>query len=327
MGKTTVILNPGAGHQNTGRFIEFLQSRARRSPTFDLRITRSRSHLEEVARSSFREYSNLILAGGDSTFAIAVNAILRGMEAHPETELRGRFHGKRLGILARGSANDIARELRTESLDDLLQAIRAERTRPMDLGLMTVDGHPRWFLGSASIGLGATVNRFIEGFKNRHPRWSRFPLVRHTLMGMFYIGKSFRQGRVPVPVILEENDRHLQKNVTLLVFLNGSTYGGGLRFFPGTHLFDGQLTAVMVDTPTCARTLGLAFRIMAGGSRSPRGIQRFPGRQFSVTGTVPFTVQYDGEITAPCRHLQIRLKKAVLPVLVGPGFEFPPPLV
>ena len=151
---------------------------------FDLVVTASEEDLRARTRECACLYRSLAGAGGDSTFQIMAEELVRlGADVS-------------LGLIALGSSNDIAREFDLLGLERACQSLKHGRTRPIDLGAVANSGKVlRYFIGQANIGLGARVNRYVKEMIEKNPVLAR----SQSLAGTFGILHSFRKKEIPLP--------------------------------------------------------------------------------------------------------------------------------
>src|SRR4030042_3830132 len=101
-----ILFNPSAGKGRARARKAGLEEALRRHGVlFDLIVTRSEDELRALVREQGGVCRTIAGAGGDSTFHIMANEIIRAAAEH------------RLGVMGIGSSNDIAREFGLERPD------------------------------------------------------------------------------------------------------------------------------------------------------------------------------------------------------------------
>ena len=165
MKKIAVIINPDSGRGMGLGMIQHFKTFSGNDLKFDFKVSRSEDHLKILACKTFENYSKIIVVGGDTTFTIIIGEIIKKYQLDSEHKIAEAFKNKTFGMLGLGSANDISDELNTNTLKELINAIQKSQIRKMDLGELRSGKKSRFFLGSASLGLGVFINRYLEDFK------------------------------------------------------------------------------------------------------------------------------------------------------------------
>jgi diacylglycerol kinase (ATP) len=278
----SVLFNPSAGQ---GRAIDLrarVESRLRANGIlFDLFVTGSEAELRSLAREHGRKYRTVVGAGGDSTFHIVANELVR-------TEATAR-----LGMIGLGSSNDIDREFGLESLDKACAALRAGRGRRIDVGRIGRGGEVlRYFLGQANVGLGAMVNAYVAGLAARKAWLAR----RQTAAGILGVFHSYRGGRLPFALEVSGGESEIRGRFILAVFGNVRYWATGKKIVPDAKPDDGKLDACLVRACSFYRLARIAALASRGAHGRMKEVSFMRSRSFEVSGTVPFEIQTDGEI-------------------------------
>ena len=127
--RVSILYNPSAGMGRAlDRKIKLERLLRHFEVRFDLVMTRSEGHLRQLTRELAASGGTIVGAGGDSTFHVMIDEIVRAGAAPT------------FGMIGVGSSNDITREFGLSSLWEACKALRGRRTRPVDLG--RVLAHP-----------------------------------------------------------------------------------------------------------------------------------------------------------------------------------------
>lgn len=278
----SVLFNPSAGQGRAFDLRGRVESRLRESGVpFDFFITGSEDELKSLAREHGRRYRTVVGAGGDSTFHIVANELLvSGATA-------------RLGMIGVGSSNDIDREFGLDSLDKACAALRAGRTRRIDVGRIVRAGESlRYFLGQANIGLGVLVNAYVAGLSGRRPG-----LARHqTAAGVLGVFRAYRSGRIPLALDVAGGGSAVRGRFILAVFGNTRYWATGKMIVPGAKPDDGILDACLIGACPFGRLARIAVLASRGLHGRMKEVSFLRGEGFEVSAEVPFEVQIDGEI-------------------------------
>src|SRR6185503_8055264 len=239
----------------------------------DLRpTTRAHEATEIAARVARNGSSDVFVAGGDGT----INEVIQGLAGTKA----------RLGIIPRGTANVLARELGLP-LDEQEAATIAARgkTRRIHLGLAIDERNnvSRHFALMAGIGLDASIVRHVR------PR-----LKKRIGKGAFWIsGLSHLASWSPHPFTLEIDGR--EYHATFAAIGKAPRYGGDLAITPGARLDEPEFEVCMIETSNRFRYLRLLSHAMrAGMPRDNPAVQFVKTDRVVARGDAP--VQIDGEL-------------------------------
>lgn len=150
------IVNPMAGSRRSARWLQGMENRLRRELGAQVLFTERPGHARQLAAES-TQFDGLAVFGGDGT----VSEVVNGMS----------LENQRLLLLAGGTGNGLARDLRLTSMDASLAAAHTARdVRKLDLIRVTFrseekDGS-RLAISTASVGYAAEVvvlsNRYFK---------------------------------------------------------------------------------------------------------------------------------------------------------------------
>ena len=234
--------------------------------------TRPREATEIATRAARNGSSDVFVAGGDGT----INEVIQGLAGTKA----------RLGIIPRGTANVLARELGLP-LDEQAAATVAARgkSRRIHLGLAIDETNNvrRHFALMAGIGLDASIVRHVR------PR-----LKKRIGKGAFWIsGLSHLATWSPDPFKLEIDGREYM--ATFAAIGKGPRYGGDLAITPGARLDEPLFEVCMIQTSNRFRYLRLLSQAMrAGMPRDNPAVEFVKTARVTARGNAP--VQIDGEL-------------------------------
>jgi YegS/Rv2252/BmrU family lipid kinase len=270
-----LISNPKTGRYNSRR--RSIQDVASRLESLglevDLQLTSGPGDAAELAARAVREgSSDVIVAGGDGT----INEAIQGLAGT----------SRRLGIIPRGTANVLARELGLPLDEEQAVAVIARgKSRKIYLGLMTDEttNESRYFVLMAGIGLDASVvGRVQPSLKKRIGK------------GAFWIsGLSHLATWNPQPFTLEINGD--QYKATFAAIGKAARYGGDLAITPGARLDQPDFEVCIIQTTSRVRYLRLLSYAMRNGMPRDKPEVRFVNA-VSVKAYGDAQVQIDGEL-------------------------------
>ena len=285
--KATLISNPKTGRYASRRLrpIPELASRLESlGLKVDLRLTRGPGDAAEIAgRVARNGSSDVIVAGGDGTINEAIQG-LAGTNA-------------RLGIIPRGTANVLARELGLPLDDEQALKIAVQgKTREIYLGLAIDEttNERRHFALMAGIGLDASVVRRVQP-----------SLKKRIGKGAFWIsGLSHLATWNPKPFTLEIDNQNY--TATFAAIGKSARYGGDLAITPGARLDQREFEICIIQTMSRLRYLHLlSYAMRDGMPRDSPEVQFVKATSVKAHGDAQ--VQVDGELLG---HLPMRFEIA-----------------
>lgn len=284
---------------------------------YDLFISQSEDHLKQLAAEHVNNYPVLIGVGGDTTFNIVATSVLNACPA------------PMMGLIGTGSANDIVRGLGINSVKSSCQAIAKEQVRYMDVGfarLISTDGSSSriTFLGTLSVGLGTTVNRYVAAYRQRHTLWAKLNPFSQLTAGLKGIHHSFKSGYLPLSATLSYSDAQHNQSVekdirySLLVFLNTPYYANGMKMVherSAERMFDGMLDCCIIDSESFSSTLAVGMNIKNGKYLQRENVTMYHSPTFRVKCPEPVNIQADGDIYTGIIEFHVSLVPGMLKVL------------
>jgi diacylglycerol kinase (ATP) len=188
-----------------------------------------------------------------------------------------------------GTGNDFALALGLPpdplaAADAIAAALRAGRTRPVDLARITGrDGTRRWFGGVLAAGFDAVVNERANAM-----RWPTGPR-RYDLAILVELARLRAR-----PYTLVLDGERLELSSVLVAVGNTPSYGGGMRIAPAADPTDGLLD-VVVGAPMSRLTLiRLKSHIRAGTHVDDPRVSTYRARRVELDAP-GITAYADGE--------------------------------
>jgi len=282
--KATLISNPKTGRYVSKRkTIQQLASQLNSlGVDVELKLTEGPGDAAEIAAQAARNGStDVIVAGGDGT----INEAIQGMVGTRA----------RLGILPRGTANVLARELGLPmNVDESLKIAAAGKSKRIHFGVAIDEtaNTSRYFILMAGIGLDASVvSRVQPSLKKRIGK------------GAFWLsGLSHLAIWEPKPFTLEIEGKRF--TATFAAIGKGARYGGDLMITPRARLDEPEFEVCMIETFSRLRYLQLlSYALREGMPHDKKGVQFVKAAKVRAIGDVP--VQIDGELIG---HLPMRFE-------------------
>ncbi|HEX7502124.1 MAG TPA: diacylglycerol kinase family protein [Acidobacteriota bacterium] len=288
MEKVAILFNPSAGKGRAAQKRRALQACLKeQGVACDWFESRHEDDLRDLVAVTAQDYPSLIAAGGDTTFLIVINELMRlGAD-------------NALGMIGLGSCNDVVREFEMHSMKKACQAIRRNRVRPIDLGAVR-EGRKilRYYPGQASIGLAVLINQFVERVVKNSPRLGKY----QTLSGLRGGWQACRSADMPLPLTVETEHERVSGEFMLAVFNNIRFYAAGRMALPRARTDDGLLDAFLVKKCSFSRLAYIALFTPPAAYADKKEAVILQAPRFTVSSEKPFAVQIDGEVLSAGRE-------------------------
>jgi diacylglycerol kinase (ATP) len=242
-----------------------------------------------------RGFTTIVAVGGDGTWSGVGNGILES----------GAADRVRLGLVAGGTGNDLARSLDIPAGDipACARIVRGGVTRTIDVGRI----EDRYFLNVAGFGFDIAV---IED--SRDVRW----LGGGLLYVYCAVRQMYRFPGFPVTMAVDGGPERRQE-MLMLVFANAKVFGGGFQIAPLADLADGRLDTVVFANMPLRRRLPIMVKLLRGTHGADPAVQAMRGRSFRLRFDAPPAYETDGEWNrARSAELVVETVPAALRVLV-----------
>lgn len=308
MAEFAILLNPAADNGRASRKqkqLEFMLDNY--DVSYRLFVSESETHLRNLVSTCTKDYHTIVGAGGDGTFNIIINELMK-------QGLSNRF-----AMVPLGSQNDIAREFGVDSLENACSALKNGATREVDLGMITGDdSSPSYFLGTASLALGTTVNKYMNNIIKRHPILTRSNFI-YDVYGFLGILHSFSSKKVPILLKLIYN-KSFTDNFSLVVFNNTSFYAHGFRPSPDANPYDGLLDCFCVTSESPSRFFKIWSSHRKGKHTDEHDVKLIKASEFKVMSRDKVEIQADGQLLGAYKDITISVKPKALSVIVNPQY-------
>jgi len=312
MNKIMVLYNPssagGRSQKKRGRIEKKFE---KLKIPYEIHVTDSEEDLKNMASKAADEGRDIVAVGGDTTFTFVADAILRSRN-------RDKI---RLGMIGTGSINDIVRGIGMDDVEDLLIAIKKGLTHKIDVGKVETepDGNMYYFLGSLGIGLGTTVNKFIENWKEKKIMITKIKPAMEISGFIKGVRGSFTDNKVPLKVVIEWEDEKIERDVTILVFQNTPLYSRSLKISPDASPYDNIIDCAIINTKSLSNTVGLAVSVMRHKHMKRPELEILRSGEFIVTSEKKIDIAIDGEIIGDVNKFRVSLLKKGLSIFQPEG--------
>lgn len=275
----------------------------------DVAETTHRGHAVELARAARADRLDLVLAlGGDGTINEVVNGLL-GTADEPSVPA--------LAVVPGGSTNVLARNLGipsdpVEATGMLLDAVRADRRRPLGLGRLD----DRWFTFCAGAGFDADVVRAVEELRAAGKR-SSAALYARTAIRRFFAQHDRKHGSLT----LERPAAEPVEAIVLAIITNTApwTYLGNRPVNPTPRAsFDHGLDLLALTKLGLPGTVRHVAQITLAPNRGARGrrvLTLHDQAEMVLRSERPVPVQVDGDYLGERTQMTVRAMPHALDVV------------
>ncbi len=222
---------------------------------------------EDAIRQRQKALDFVIVGGGDGTISSTARVL-------KECQLP-------LAILPLGTANDLARSLGIEELDQAFDVIIENHRQPIDLGV--VNGH--YFFNVANMGLGVKVTEAQDSEIKK--RWG----VLSYLRAFFVALRRAQKFRVKLAL---DDERYRMGSIQLAVG-NGRYYGGGNLVAEEARINDGRLDLYCLRPRGLMELLGMALLVRGGKHHLAKRIFNASAQRIEVETKPRLEIHADGE--------------------------------
>jgi diacylglycerol kinase (ATP) len=303
--RAKLIANPGAGklNEDPARLEEVTRCLMGLGLKVDVAVAHPKRKAIPIARKAVKDgYPIVIAMGGDGTIGSVVEG-LAGSDVH-------------LGILAAGTANDIARSLGIP--DDLQEAcalIATDHTRALDLGLLSTKDRKKFpFLMLAAVGLAATVYPKIKDVPE-----GKLAGLKEAVTTVLGYESS------PKVTLTLDGETKIEVETMLVMIANTPLVGLQNLIAPEASLEDGYLDISVYPGFSKAELLAYFARTAGEASPADERVQRYRARKIKIKSTPKLDIAAEGIVlgkgTATIKVLPGALK--VIAPEPGAGAEKP----
>src|SRR5271170_2516223 len=284
------IVNPAAGGGRSAKLVGPALARLREGGiAVDVIASTGPGHAVDLAREGYSQgYRRFIAVGGDGTAHEILNGVFSG--GSPQKRVS-------LGFLPLGTGNSFLRDFTNDSAESSLQAILADRKRPVDLLRLTHAGGQIYSFNLLSVGFTADVGALT----NRH-----FKSLGHLgyLLGVLVRIAQLR--RRSFTLRCDDDKDWDQRRCLFLAFNNSKYTGGTMLIAPNADPSDAMIEYVRWGPIGRFGLIRMLPRLYDGTHiehplASRRAVKRV---EFDLEG--PVDVMIDGEIvTVQCQIVEI----------------------
>ena len=223
--------------------------------------------LEEIDES---EYDRIIACGGDGTFNICVNSMLRHDIHLP------------LGLIPAGTANDFAYYFELPSdMNTALEIALGDRTTKADVG--TVNN--KYFINVAAMGAMVDVSQKTD------------PYVKNAIGPLaYYLRAATEINQVhPIKVKMTTPDEVMEEEIYFITVCNGESAGGFRKLSPHSKMNDGKLDVIAFRKMPLLEFGPLLMEVISGRHSDNKHVMYFQTPSLTIESDEDIPTDIDGE--------------------------------
>lgn len=227
--------------------------------------------LADLAREGQADrYRQLIVAGGDGTINLCVNAMVKNKISLP------------LAIVPAGTANDFAYGLGIpEDINKAIEISLFGEPTPVDIG----KANDRYFVNVSALGRVVDVSQKTD------------PALKESIGVLAYYLQGLKevQDLRPIRTRLRTDDRVYEEEMYFMLVMNGKSAGGFKQIAPGSELNDGLLDIMLFRPVKVLELPQLFLSILKGTHPQSEDVLHFQTDHLIVETDEDLTTDIDGE--------------------------------
>ena len=278
MQHASVIVNPASGRGRGAKLLPALREAFGRQGISDVRLTERAGDEATLVRAALADGATTIaIAGGDGTWGRCAGAVLDA----------GAGDAVRLAFIAAGTGNDFAKNLGAPSYNvNAMASIVADPSieRRVDAGAVECGGTTHWFLNVAGFGFDAAV--LADTGRGGTLSGSAVYIAAALKQLFSYPGFAYTEGGA----------EGASRLALMLVFSNGTNFGGAFRIAPTAKVDDGLLDQIHIGNVAGIARLPLFVRALRGAHIAHPKVRATRRARFVLTFSGPPACDLDGEL-------------------------------
>lgn len=261
--KILIMCNPHSGKGKSEKFAGRLASLIHKSGEHQAEIFLSQTieslheYFQRLAKEEPNKFDAAIFLGGDGTFGIAVDAMLKAGLDYP------------VAIFPLGTVNDFAKQLKMkQNVKKCVEVILSNKTKPCDVAVVNGD-----YVVNVACG-----GYFTHG-ANTYSRKAK------KLFGkLAYYGKGFFNvfNMHPQKLRFVVDGETFEEDVVMYLILNSPSAGGFKKIGAEAKIDDGQFDLCALKKRNVVSLFGTAIKILSGKHKKDHNILYVKGRHFVV---------------------------------------------
>ncbi len=270
--KVLLFYNPNSGNgmfkNNLDGIIERFQNSG--FQVVPVRAAKGVAIQQALAEMDQSMYRQIVVAGGDGTINICVNAMIRNNIDLP------------LAIFPTGTANDFAGYFDLpKDIESMVDVAMGDKFTYADVGKC----NDRYFINVAALGSLVDVSQKTD------------PNLKNTL-GVFayYLkGASEVVKLRALPVKLTTDGNVIEEEMYFMLVMNGMSAGGFKKLSPTSDIQDGKLNVILFRKMPIIELVPLLFGVISGNYLDNKNILSFETDNLIIESEEDISTDVDGE--------------------------------
>ena len=275
--KVLLFYNPMAGNgifsSNLDRVISAFQKKDKL--LLPVRAGGKSSILENLlAKGAYKDFSEIIAAGGDGTINFLVSAMMRHNVDLP------------LAIFPAGTANDLSYYFDiSTNIEDMLQVATGTHRTKMDVGVVG----DKYFVNVLAMGMMVDVSQKTD------------PAAKTTLGVMAYYLRSVAElPRIrPIPIRIKCPEFTQDLKIHAMLVMNGRAAGGFKRLAPEAMINDGLFDVFLFKVMPITNWAPLLMNLILGQHTENKYVKHFKTSKLRIESDEILNTDVDGEPGGP----------------------------
>ncbi|MBR3053091.1 MAG: YegS/Rv2252/BmrU family lipid kinase [Firmicutes bacterium] len=272
MKKVLLFYNPFSGNGLFKNNLDFIVDKFQQNgfQIIPVRAAKGMAIRSALAEMDQTEYEEIIVAGGDGTINICVNAMIENGIDLP------------LAIFPTGTANDFAYYFDLPfDVEELVNIALGEDWTYADVGKC----NSKYFINVAAMGALIDVSQKTD------------PNLKNTL-GVFayYLRGATEIVNIhPIPIKLITPEYTYEEDMFFMVVMNGRSAGGFKKVSPWSEVNDGKLDVILFRKMSILEMGPLLLSVIAGNHPKNRNILYFQTSKLRIESDQYVSTDVDGE--------------------------------
>ncbi len=272
MKKVMLVYNPLSGNRNVPKKLDYIITRFQENGDLlvPFRIDGDNGgELREILKT--REYSSVVVSGGDGTVNMMASILLSSGLELP------------MGIIPAGTCNDFARSLNIPSdIKKCIDIVLGGKVADIDAGLINDE---KYCLNTCAGGnlVDVSYNTNSELKRNFGP------------LAYYLTALSEVTTLKSVKLKITTDDEVVEGDFLLFLILNGRHAAGFYNLVGEADLSDGYMDILLLKNCLHIELAGLAFKVLNNDFVNDRNVKWLRTRKCTIEGDAGFMLSVDGE--------------------------------
>lgn len=270
--KVLLFYNPYSGNGMFKNNLDGIIERFQESgfQVVPVRAAKGQSIQQALAEMDQSLYRQIIVAGGDGTINICVNAMISNNIDLP------------LAIFPTGTANDFAGYFDLpKDIEGMVDVAMGDRFTYADVGKC----NDRYFINVAALGSLVDVSQKTD------------PNLKNTLGVFAYYLKGASEviKLRALPVKLTTDNEVIEEQMYFMLVMNGMSAGGFKKLSPASDIQDGKLNVILFRKMPIIELVPLLFGVLSGNYFDNKNILSFETDNLIIESEEDISTDVDGE--------------------------------